>query len=68
ITTWSQVSGPGVVTFANANAVDTTANFSKSGVYTLRLTADDGDLSSFDEVTITVRSTIQLWLPIIVSR
>ena len=27
-TTWSQVSGPGTVTFGNANAVDTSASFS----------------------------------------
>lgn len=53
-TTWSQVSGPGTVTFANASAVDTTATFAVDGVYTLRLTANDGALSSSDEVVITV--------------
>ncbi|MCB0190947.1 MAG: hypothetical protein KDJ65_03285 [Anaerolineae bacterium] len=52
--TWSEVSGPGTVTFDDANAVDTTASFSTEGVYVLRLTADDSDLSTFDEVTITV--------------
>ena len=35
-TTWSKVSGPGTVTFANANAVDTTATFSAAGTYILR--------------------------------
>ena len=30
-TTWSKVSGPGTVTFGNANAVDTTASFSAGG-------------------------------------
>jgi len=40
-TTWSQLSGPGTVTFANANAVDTTASFSAAGTYALRLTATD---------------------------
>ena len=41
-TTWSQVSGPGTVTFADAAAVDTTASFPVDGTYVLRLTADDG--------------------------
>jgi uncharacterized protein YjiK len=53
-TAWSKVSGPGTVTFGNANAVDTTATFSVAGAYTLRLTAFDGALSSFDEITIKV--------------
>ncbi len=43
-TTWSRVSGPGTVTFGNANAVDTTASFSVAGTYVLRLTATDGAL------------------------
>jgi hypothetical protein len=34
-TTWSKVSGPGTVTFANPGAVDTTATFSKPGTYVL---------------------------------
>jgi VCBS repeat-containing protein len=53
-TTWSQVSGPGAVTFADASAVDTTASFSEAGTYVLRLTADDGAFSTSDEVSITV--------------
>jgi len=52
--TWSKVSGPGNVTFGNANAVDTTAAFDAIGQYVLRLTANDGDLSDSDDVTITV--------------
>jgi Tol biopolymer transport system component len=53
-TTWSKISGPGTVTFGNASAVDTTASFSVDGFYTLRLTANDGALSSSDDVVITV--------------
>jgi VCBS repeat-containing protein len=53
-TTWSQVSGPGVVTFGDPNAVDTTANFLFSGSYVLRLTASDSEWTPSDEVTITV--------------
>ncbi len=54
-TTWTQVSGPGTVTFGNAAAIDTTATFSVAGTYVLRLTASDSALSAFDEITITVR-------------
>lgn len=54
ITTWSKVSGPGTVTFTDEHAVSTTASFSTHGTYILRLTATDGDLSTTDEVTITV--------------
>ena len=53
-TTWSKTSGAGTVTFGNSAAVDTTATFSTDGTYVLRLTADDDDLSAYDEVTITV--------------
>jgi hypothetical protein len=51
-TSWSQVSGQGAVTFADATAVDTTASFSMAGTYVLKLTADDGALTSSDEVVI----------------
>jgi len=50
--TWSQVSGPGTVTFANASATDTFASFSQPGTYVLRLAVSDGALSTADEVTI----------------
>jgi hypothetical protein len=56
-TTWSKVSGPGTVTFGDANAVDTTATFSASGTYVLRLTANDGALSSSDDVTVTANAS-----------
>ena len=55
-TTWTQVSGPGNVAFANSAAVDTTASFTQAGTYVLRLSADDGDLQSSDTVTITVQA------------
>jgi len=44
------------VTFANVNAVDTTANFSAAGTYGLRLTATDSALTGVDEVTIVVNA------------
>jgi len=57
-TAWTKVSGPGTVTFANASAVDTTATFSTTGTYTLRLTASDGLSSSNDTMTVTVSSPV----------
>ena len=51
---WSKVSGPGTVSFVNPNAVSTTASFSASGTYVLRLTANDGALLTNDTVQITV--------------
>ncbi len=53
--TWSKVSGPGTAAFTDANAVDTTVTFSEAGVYVLRLTADDSELSNSADVTITVQ-------------
>src|SRR5213592_2957715 len=53
-TTWSQVSGPGTVSFSNASALISTATFSASGPYVLRLTASDGALAASDDVAVTV--------------
>jgi uncharacterized repeat protein (TIGR02543 family) len=53
-TTWSKFSGPGTVTFGDASQIDTTASFSLSGTYVLRLTADDSALNTSDDVTVTV--------------
>ncbi|MGH8019021.1 MAG: PKD domain-containing protein [Opitutaceae bacterium] len=49
---WSKQSGPGTVSFADASAADTAATFGAVGAYVLRLSADDGELSSFDEMTV----------------
>src|SRR5438132_9481675 len=51
---WTVVSGPGTVTFANANAASTTATFSSAGSYTLRLTASDSAVSGSADVVVTV--------------
>jgi hypothetical protein len=53
---WEEVSGEGSVTFANAAAAQTTATFTDAGTYVLRLTANDGTLSTSDEVTVTVNA------------
>ncbi|MCD4654741.1 hypothetical protein K8T06_12515, partial [bacterium] len=52
--TWSQFSGPGIVSFNDPSDIDTTATFSIEGTYVLRLTADDSEYSYYDDVTITV--------------
>ncbi len=51
---WAKAGGPGTVTFAAPNAVDTTAGFSAAGTYTLSLTASDTQLSASDTMTVTV--------------
>src|SRR5262249_13705522 len=53
------VSGPAGVTFANPNAASTTATFAAAGVYLLRLSASDSQLSTASDVTIKVLSGAQ---------
>ncbi|HJX28489.1 MAG TPA: RHS repeat-associated core domain-containing protein [Thermoanaerobaculia bacterium] len=54
--TWTKVSGPGEVTFADAASAATSAIFTVDGEYVLELTATDGQLSGNDTITITVIS------------
>ncbi|WGY46803.1 hypothetical protein [Vibrio sp. ABG19] len=51
---WNKISGQGSVNFTNASSAQTSATFSLAGIYVLRLTASDGDLTNFDDVEITV--------------
>jgi len=51
---WSGVSGPGTVTFATPTAASTVVTVPTNGVYTVRLTASDGALSTSDDVVLTV--------------
>ena len=51
---WSKVSGPDSLVFGDTNQAKTTVSFTNSGIYVLRLTADDGQLRSFAEVTAVV--------------
>jgi len=51
---WTVVSGPGTVTFSNPGTAESTATFSMPGTYVIRLTAGDGELSAFDELTVQV--------------
>jgi hypothetical protein len=54
--TWSLASGPAAVTFSAPNALTTTATFSVPGVYTIRLSAFDGEATSSDDVIVTVNA------------
>jgi len=51
---WSKVSGPGDVSFSKPHTQNTSAIFSTVGLYVLKLTADDGALSTSDELQVKV--------------
>lgn len=53
---WSQVSGPVTATFESPDSEDTAINWGdfNNGLYVFRLTASDGSLSSFKDITVTV--------------
>jgi RHS repeat-associated protein len=53
---WTEVAGPGVVSFGTPNTTTTTATFPAAGVYLLRLTANDTQLSSSADVSIIVQA------------
>src|SRR5258708_10506957 len=50
---WTDVSGPGSVSFGDRANPTTQAFFDSPGTYVLRLTADDSQYTSSDDVTIT---------------
>lgn len=56
---WSAVAMPagGSVVFSAASNPSTTATFNLAGTYVLRITANDGALSSNDDVLVTVQAT-----------
>jgi hypothetical protein len=51
---WTKVNGPGDISFSQPTNPATIAAFSASGVYTIRLTAYDGQLTTTDELRVTV--------------
>ena len=63
--TWSLASGPDTVSFGDPSAQDTTATFYQEGPYILRLTVDDGELSTSDDLTITVSPEGTNQLPLV---
>jgi RHS repeat-associated protein len=54
---WKQVSGPGVVTFANASTASTLATFPTAGVYQLQLSATDGQYTATSTTTVSLSAT-----------
>ena len=59
--TWSKVSGPGIVTFGSTSTANSTATFSATGTYVLRLIASDGQFTGNDQVTVNVGVVDQLF-------
>jgi hypothetical protein len=57
---WSQLSGPGSVTFEDSGSPDTTATFSAPGEYLLQLLGDDSAAQTTDTVAVTVNHTVTL--------
>jgi hypothetical protein len=53
---WNKISGPGSVTIGNSNSALTTLRFDAQGMYRLRLTAFDGELTSSNDLIIFVRA------------
>jgi hypothetical protein len=50
---WTEVRGPGTALFENPGMPQTDVRFDAPGDYLLRLTATDGELTTFDEVVIS---------------
>jgi C1A family cysteine protease len=65
--TWSEVSGPGTVSFGSSNLLSTTAAFSTNGMYVLRLMVSDGALSSNDDVQVRANARPRIVTPPAVS-
>jgi glycosyl hydrolase family 9/concanavalin A-like lectin/glucanase superfamily protein/cellulase-like Ig domain-containing protein len=51
---WNQVSGPGTLTFSPSNSANCLIKFNAPGIYTLRLSAYDGQYQASDEFTAVV--------------
>jgi RHS repeat-associated protein len=59
---WTQVSGPGTVSFNTPNQAITDTTFPVAGTYVLQLTANDSQLSSSSNVTVTVNPATTAYL------
>ncbi len=55
-TRWVKMTGAGLVTFGNSNLLVTTVRFSANGIYKLRLSAHDGEVTSYADVIYRVSS------------
>ena len=57
---WSQLDGPGTVTFNTPNQYSTTANFSTEGTYTLQLLARDETMLTDDQQFFTLIDQVEI--------
>jgi len=62
---WSEVSGPGTVSFSNPTSPNTKITFPASGSYVLALTATDTQLSSSVNLAVTVNPAAQNQAPVV---
>src|SRR5262249_37772455 len=53
--TWSEVTGPGPVTFSSPNSAVTQATLNTAGTYVLRLSATDTEFTASSDVTVVVK-------------
>ena len=56
VTEWTQIIGPVQAVIADPFQIDTNITFTEIGMYVFRLTANDGELQSFDDVTVDILS------------
>ncbi len=61
-TNWSKLSGPGTVTFGNANLTNSSATFGANGIYVLQLRASAGQYTNSSEITIGVNPTLSVFI------
>ncbi len=55
-TRWMQASGPAAASLTGVSTLQASAAFPRAGTYSFMLTAGDGELSSYDSVTVTVQA------------
>lgn len=56
--TWTQLSGPSAAVITQGNAGAATAQMSSAGTYVFRAIADDGDVRTFDDMSVTYKLPI----------
>lgn len=60
-TEWTRVSGPNALTIGSPAALQTSVLASEGGAYVLRLTANNGSVRAFDEMTLTAQAPASGW-------
>lgn len=63
---WSQISGPETINFSDHTAANPSFNVATLGSYVLEYTVNDGELTSSDQVSITVENTNNIEKPDVV--